>query len=252
MDGDLRLGRIEGNGGDWFELVVRGTGFGTTLDMRGWKIQVSQVTGGARLTDTITLSQDNFWAAVPAGMILTFTEDNLAEGGYDTALNADNRLSSAKYSWSNIWLGDSALIASVSGDSIAGIGTTTSGINISGDDTHFAVLNATNGYEFGPVGEGTWRYPEVNSTSNFYLSIDPSGVIDPTLVQGRISAIPPSTLEKTRQWSPPLACPTLALQASNPFSGLTHLTLRAGHGGLPGKVSSLWQLQITGRMKITA
>ena len=42
LDGDLRLGRIEGNGGDWFELVVRGTGFGTTLDMRGWKIQVSQ------------------------------------------------------------------------------------------------------------------------------------------------------------------------------------------------------------------
>ena len=191
LDGDLRLGRIEGNGGDWFELVVRGTGFGTTVDMRGWKIQVSQVTGGARLTDTITLSQDNFWAAVPAGMILTFTEDNLAEGGYDTALNADNRLSSAKYSWSNIWLGDSALIASVTGDSIAGIGTTTSGINISGDDTQFAVLNATNGYEFGPVGEGTWRYPEVNSTSNFYLSIDPSGVIDPTLVQAdpRYSAI---------------------------------------------------------------
>jgi len=191
LDGDLRLGRIEGNGGDWFELVVRGTGFGTTVDMRGWKIQVSQVTGGARLSDTITLSQDNFWAAVPAGMILTFTEDNLAEGGYDTALNADNRLSSAKYSWSNIWLGDSALIASVTGDSIAGIGTTTSGINISGDDTQFAVLNATNGYEFGPVGEGTWRYPEVNSTSNFYLSIDPSGVIDPTLVQAdpRYSAI---------------------------------------------------------------
>lgn len=191
LDGDLRLGRIEGNGGDWFELVVLGTGFGTTVDMRGWKIQVSQVTDGDRLTDTITLSQNNFWAAVPAGMILTFTEDNLAEGGYDTALNADNRLSSAKYSWSNIWLGDSVLIASVSGDSIAGIGTTTSGINISGDDTQFAVLNDTNGYVFGPLGEGTWRYPEVNSTSNFYLSIDPSSVIDPTLVQAdpRISAI---------------------------------------------------------------
>jgi hypothetical protein len=39
LDGDLRLGRIEGNGGDWFELVVRGTGFGTTVDMRGWKIR---------------------------------------------------------------------------------------------------------------------------------------------------------------------------------------------------------------------
>jgi hypothetical protein len=192
LDGDLRLGRIEGNGGDWFELVVvRGIGSDPFLDMRGWKIQVSQVTGGARLTDTITLSRDNFWAAVPLGTILTFTEDNLAEGGYDTALNADNRLSSAKYSWSNIWLGDAALIASVTGDSTSGIGTTTSGISISEDGTQIAVLNDTNGYEFGPVGEGTWRYPEVNSTSNFYLSIDPSSVIDPTLVQAdpRYSAI---------------------------------------------------------------
>ena len=190
-DGDLRLGRIEGNGGDWFELVVRGSGFGTTVDMRGWKIQVSQVTGGVRLTDTITLSQDSFWAAVPAGMILTFTEDNLAEGGYDTALNAENRLSTAKYAWSNIWLGDTALVASVTGDSTSGIGSTTSGINISGDDTQFAVLNAGNGYEFGPLGEGIWRYPEVNSTSNFYLAIDPGGVVDPTLVQAdpRYSAI---------------------------------------------------------------
>jgi len=190
-DGDLRLGRIEGNGGDWFELVVRGTGFGTTVDMRGWKIQVSQVTGGLRLTDTITLSQDGFWAAVPAGMILTFTEDNLAEGGYDTSLNAENRLSTARYAWSNIWLGDTALIASVAGDSTSGIGTTASGINISGDDTQIAVLNTANGYEFGPVGEGTWRYPEVNSTSNFYLAIDPGGVVDPTLVEAdpRISAI---------------------------------------------------------------
>jgi len=191
LSGDLRLGRIEGNGGDWFELVVRGTGFGTTVDMRGWKIQVSQVTGGARLTDTITLSQDSFWAAVPAGMILTFTEDNLAEGGYDTALNAENRLSTAKYAWSNIWLGDTALVASVTGDSTSGIGSTTSGINISGDDTQIAVLNAGNGYEFGPLGEGIWRYPEVNSTSNFYLAIDPGGVVDPTLVQAdpRYSAI---------------------------------------------------------------
>jgi len=190
-DGDLRLGRIEGSGGDWLELVVRGTGFETTVDMRGWKIQVSQVTGGARLTDTITLSQDSFWAAVPAGMILTFTEDNLAEGGYDTALNAENRLSTAKYAWSNIWLGDTALVASVTGDSTSGIGSTTSGINISGDDTQIAVLNAGNGYEFGPLGEGIWRYPEVNSTSNFYLAIDPGGVVDPTLVQAdpRYSAI---------------------------------------------------------------
>jgi hypothetical protein len=182
-DGDLRLGRIEGNGGDWFELVVVGTGFGTTVDMRGWQIDVSQVTLGVRQTDTITLSQDSFWAAVPAGMILTFTEDNTAEGGYDTALNAENRLSTARYAWSNIWLGDTALIASVSGASVAGIGTTTSGIVVNADDTQIAVRNSTGIYEFGPVGEGTWRYPEVNSTACFYLAADPGSGIYPGQVQ---------------------------------------------------------------------
>jgi len=181
--GDLRLGRIEGNGGDWFELVVVGTGFGSTVDMRGWQIDVSQVTGGARLTDTITLSQDSFWAVVPAGAVLTFTEDNAAEGGYDTALNADNRLSTARYSWSNIWLGDTALIASVSGASTSGIGASASGIVINNDDTQIAVRNASGIHEFGPVGEGTWRHPEINATSCFYLAADPGSGIYPGQVQ---------------------------------------------------------------------
>ena len=238
LDGDLRLGRIEGNGRDWFELVVRGSGFGTTVDMRGWKIQVSQITGGARLTDTITLSQDNFWAAVPAGMILTFTEDNLAEGGYDTALNAENRLSTAKYAWSNIWLGDAALIASVTGDSTSGIGTTTNGISISEDGTQIAVLNASNGYEFGPLGEGTWRYPEVNSTSNFYLSIDPSGVIDPTLVQAdpRYSAI---YFGKEPIMVSTFGLPNIGTAGIQPFFGVNppYLASRPGRFAREGQIT---------------
>ena len=191
LAGDLRLGRIEGNGGDWFELVVVGAGFGSTVDMRGWQIDVSQVTGGVRLADTITLSQNSFWAAVPAGAIITFTENNSAEGGYDTALNADNRLSTAKYSWSNIWLGDSALISSVSGDSTSGISVTTTGIAINSDDTQIAVRNASGSYEFGPAGEGTWRYPEINSTSCFYLAADPGSGIYPGQLQAdaRYSAL---------------------------------------------------------------
>ena len=191
LDGDLRLGRIEGNGGDWFELVVVGSGFGSTVDMRGWQIDVSQVTGGVRLTDTITLAQDSFWAAVPAGAILTFTEDNAAEGGYDTALNADDRLSTARYSWSNIWLGDTALIASVNGASTSGIGASASGIVINKDDTQIAVRNASGIYEFGPVGEGTWRHPEIDDTSCFYLAADPGSGIYPGQVQAdlRYSAI---------------------------------------------------------------
>ncbi len=183
LTGDLRLGRVEGNGGDWFELVAVGNGFGSTVDMRGWTIEISQVTGGVRLTDVVTLSQDAFWAAVPAGMILTFTEDDAAEGGYDTVLLAEDRLATARWAWSNIWLGDTRLIASVAGASTSGIGTTATGIAINNDDTQIAVRNAAGGYEFGPVGEGTWRYPEINNASCFYLAADPSTGIDPGQVQ---------------------------------------------------------------------
>lgn len=183
-EADLRLGKVEGNGGDWFELVVVGTGFGTTVDMRGWKIQVSQIGSGTRLTDTITLSQDAFWSAVPAGMILTFTEDNSAEGGHDTALNAETHLTTAKWAWSNIWIGDTQLVTSVSGPGLGGI-------SVSKDDTQIAILNAGDGYEFGPCGEGLWRYPEVNDSSCFYLAADPSSGIDPGEVQAdaRYSAL---------------------------------------------------------------
>ncbi len=184
LDGDLRLGRIEGNGGDWFELVVTGAGFGTTLDMRGWRIDVSQISDGTRLTDTVTLSTDVFWAAVPAGTILTFTEDNAEEGGYDTALDAENNLATSRYAWSNIWLGDTRLVASVAGDSEAGI-------VVSKDDTQVSVRNSTGGYEFGPAGEGTWRFPEIDSKSCFYLAADPASGIDPSRVRSdpRFSAL---------------------------------------------------------------
>jgi len=71
----------------------------------------------------------------------------------------------------------------VSGASVAGIGTTTSGIVVNADDTQIAVRNSTGIYEFGPVGEGTWRYPEVNSTACFYLAADPGSGIYPGQVQ---------------------------------------------------------------------
>ena len=212
LEGDLRLGRIEGNGGDWFELVVVGSGFGTTLDMRGWKIDVSQVTGGIRLTDTIILSNDDFWSDVPAGMILTFTEDDAAEGGHDTDLFADDKLATSRYAWSNIFLGDSTLVASVTGPAEGGI-------VVNSDDTQIAIRNAAEGYEFGPVGEGTWRHPEINSESCFYLAADPGSGIDPSEVQAdpRFSSlyfgkepVVPSTF----------GLPNLAEEGIQPFFGV--------------------------------
>ncbi len=172
---DARLGRIEGNGNNWFELVVTGSGvLGSTVDMRGWKIQISDVGTGPRLADTLTLSQSTFWQSVPAGTILTFTEDNTLAGGLDTVLNAENHLSTAGWAWSNIWVGDSSLISSavyVNGTSLSTIGN---------DDSQVTILNSANGIIFGPCGEGLVKIPSVNSTSVYALQVDPSSGVVPS------------------------------------------------------------------------
>ena len=42
---DSVFGRVEGNGGDWFELVVVGDGSAGTVDLRGWKIELADNAG---------------------------------------------------------------------------------------------------------------------------------------------------------------------------------------------------------------
>jgi hypothetical protein len=81
---DAALGRVEGNGQNWWELLVVASDPGkNTLDLRGWKIDWSyhklpSVMGPDNLNDfgsgVITFSSDPLWAAVPRGTLLTISE----------------------------------------------------------------------------------------------------------------------------------------------------------------------------------
>lgn len=84
---DSTLGRVEGNGQNWFEFLVvqgdtrQGGGFKNTLDLRGWTIEWSydkQLTPGetqvAHGSGVITFTDDPLWAAVPRGTMLTVSE----------------------------------------------------------------------------------------------------------------------------------------------------------------------------------
>lgn len=86
---DLTLGRLQGNGQNWFEfLVVQGDelgggAFANTLDLRGWKIEWSYDKPPLLPTDpdpeiygsgTIEFTNDPLWAAVPKGTLLTVSE----------------------------------------------------------------------------------------------------------------------------------------------------------------------------------
>lgn len=60
---DSFFGRLAGNGGDWFELVVTGDGGPGTVDLRGWRIEIAT---GAPIpfipADVVVLSNHTFWA----------------------------------------------------------------------------------------------------------------------------------------------------------------------------------------------
>ncbi|NBR45768.1 MAG: hypothetical protein EBT68_01340, partial [Verrucomicrobia bacterium] len=147
---DSRLGVVAGNGGNWLELAVVGNGAeGSTVDMRGWSIEISDTgSAGSRVTDTLVLSQATYWAAVPAGTILTLTENNAVAGGFDTALNADDHRTTGGWVWSNVWMGDTTLI---SGRTWAdGVSVST----LSQNQTQITLKNASGAVLQGPWGEG--------------------------------------------------------------------------------------------------
>lgn len=73
---DTALGRISGNGGDWFELVVVGDGGPSLVDLRGWEIEIGRLDPGGNFerTSWIALNSHPHLAAVSSGTILLFYE----------------------------------------------------------------------------------------------------------------------------------------------------------------------------------
>lgn len=197
---DTFFGTVAGNGGDWFELVVVGTGIaGSTVDLRGWRIDI--LSGGQ--SETLVLSNDPYWANVVAGSILTFTEDNSAAGGLDTVIHKTSARSAAGYTWSNIWIRDPAFID----QSISSIG---SGINIDNNNTWFTIRNAAGTIMFGPCGEGIAAddvdgngYPDtiegLSSQEVLALRGNPAPAIDPLFGAYRTQSL--SSFGSPNRWS---------------------------------------------------
>src|SRR5512140_2546120 len=65
---DSYFGRVAGNGGDWFELVV----ITDHLDMRTWTLDIYD-NGG--LTETLDRAGRSSWADLRSGTIITVSED---------------------------------------------------------------------------------------------------------------------------------------------------------------------------------
>ncbi|MEM0965252.1 MAG: hypothetical protein AAGJ81_03745 [Verrucomicrobiota bacterium] len=183
---DPHFGRIAGNGGDWFELVVVGDSIEDGVDLRGWTIEIADnASFPFAAEERIVLSSDTFWSDVPTGTILTFTEKRTSEGGLDTSLNALDNRNSEGWAWSNVWIGDSTLISYTdevtNGYSVDGGTGEVRGINTSNNDTWFVIRDSANSLIFGPAGEGIAPASGIGGTEVFELQADPDPAVSPLI-----------------------------------------------------------------------
>ncbi len=179
---DTHFGRVEGNGGDWFELVVVGDGGRGTVDMRGWAIEIrDEAVFPFEAESRIVLSQDTFWAAVPAGTILTFSEDDSANGGLDTNLAMNDAFATDGYAWTHVWVGDSQMIDQAASSGFTVEAGEVSGIRISNDNTQFLIRDASDAWVFGPAGEGIAPRSGIADTEIFELEGEPRPTVKPTV-----------------------------------------------------------------------
>lgn len=183
---DTHFGRVQGNGGPWFELVVVGDGAAGFVDMRGWKIEIGTSRHGFSAANTLVLSQDAALAAIPAGTLLTFTGKNTAQGGLDTAFAIRDRHTTHGDTWSNIWVGDATLLtytdALTNGYSLTG--GVVSGLAVDAADTQFRILTADGKIMFGPCGEGIAPVTGLSNTEVFELEDHPSPNVSPFVAAG--------------------------------------------------------------------
>ncbi|MGJ8696148.1 MAG: lamin tail domain-containing protein [Verrucomicrobiaceae bacterium] len=212
---DAHFGRVTGNGGDWFELVVVGDGTTGTTDLRGWTIEIGQVGDSKVLVPrtTISLTADSRWAAVRNGTILTFIAKNTAAGGLNTDILRQDRFDTDGWGWSNIYLGDGSLVT----------GVTLANIEIDSNNTQFRILDNTGFVVFGPVGEGVIPSINVGSTEIFELEGDPRPTIaftdnaSGTDQQGYDDSSSASTFGAPNVFTPPFGGTTTRPQDFTPY-----------------------------------
>ncbi len=154
---DIYWGRVLGNGGDWFELVV----VQDHLDIRGWKLIVSDNTGaGNQTVQTLTLTNNALWADMRAGTIITVSENLADDVSYDPG-NGD---------W---WINVRA--------SSAGTGTyiTAANFSVSNNSWQLTIRDAADAPVFGPAGEGVKPDTGIGNDEILLLDETPGPAITP-------------------------------------------------------------------------
>ena len=164
---DVFFGRILGNGGDWFELVVVGDGTaGSTVDIREWRFEIYE---NGEVQDTLILSDNDYWSNVIAGTILTFIEhDTFDTFDTSTEINKIDNLSTEGWCWSNFYTGDETYFESYLHPHFP----------MSNEDSQIKILDSNNNPIF-YAGEAINPTSGVQNNEVFKLEEDPTIDITP-------------------------------------------------------------------------
>lgn len=184
---DVRFGRIESNGGNWFELVVTED----HLDIRGWEFRWAE-TGSTDTDGTdvwygdgsldqgiLKLSSNAAFSDLRSGTIITISEDTVIndESG-DTVVNG----SDVSYdpnsgdwwihlnSFDATYFDHSTDTTNVNGDDKDGA------FSVGNDDWELTIVDDLGTLQFGPAGEAI-DDEGVNSNEVFKLEADPSDTL---------------------------------------------------------------------------
>jgi hypothetical protein len=148
---DSYFGRVRGNGGDWFELVV----IKDHLDIRGWQLDIYE---NKILDETLVLTAQPIWHDLRAGTIITISEDVPSDISYNPA---------AGDWWINVQ-------ANNNGD---GLYIEKSNFPVSANNWQLRIRNKAGQVVFGPAGEGISPVSGVSGTEIFRLEADPDATI---------------------------------------------------------------------------
>jgi len=151
---DSYFGRVAGNGGDWFELIV----ITDHLDMRNWKLDIYD-NGG--FTETLDLTSHSIWADLRSGTIITVSEDVPSDISYNPA---------AGDWWINVQANNDA----------NGVYIKATNFVVSSNSWQLRIRNASGAVIFGPAGEGISPASGISDTEIFRLKADPSALITPS------------------------------------------------------------------------
>ena len=154
--GDETFGRILGNGGPWFELVV----IDEMPDLRGWTLEIWSEDVHAA---TLTLSQDILWTQLRAGSIVTVAVDVAEDVSY--APESED--------WSiNVRASESGSGTYISATSFP----------VSNSNWQVEIFDAHGESQFGLSGEGVAATGGVGSTEIYRLEEDPrAGIVATSL-----------------------------------------------------------------------